>query len=304
MLYLLVDIYKMESSKKEKLSFDGTGNVNEFIAKVELRSALKKYEGEQLAMALASHLQGNAFDVYLRMPDDEKTDALRIKAELRSEYELGKVDREQAVLEFSSRKRLSNEPAKTYAYKLEQLATLAYPEFTAGAKAVVVKDAYVRGLHTNLQLQLKSLEKFATADVKTLVAETTRLEVAGVKSAVHSRTLDCNAVELDVASQGATGGGKVDEDLIQRISDTVIEKLQQSNSVNFVGSHTNYERKRGRGNNNSSVQKTRYSESTRQRKCRNCGSISHLVRQCPTRFCAACGEKGHDSWDKQCSKYL
>ena len=36
---------------------------------------------------------------------------------------------------------------------------------------LIIKDAYVKGLHPSLQLELKSLEKYATANVKDLVQE-------------------------------------------------------------------------------------------------------------------------------------
>ena len=192
----------MESTKREKLVFDGTGNVKEFLTKVNLMSTLKGYEGEKLAISLASCLQGNAFDCYMRLSDEDKTDVEMIKTELLSEYEIGRMDREQAVVEFSNRSRLINEPAKTLVYKLQLLASLAYPDFDNTAKGVIVKDAYVRGLHHNLQLQLKSLEKFATADVKTLVQETNRLEVAGVRPTLSTRTTDyINTVDNGQATE-------------------------------------------------------------------------------------------------------
>ena len=126
----------------------------------------------------------------MRLSDEDKTDVEMIKTELLSEYEIGGMDREHAVVEFSNRSRLINEPAKTFVYKLQLLPSLAYPDFDNTAKGVIVSDAYVRGLHHNLHLQLKSLEKFATADVKTLVQETNRLEVAGVRPTLSTRTTD------------------------------------------------------------------------------------------------------------------
>ena len=39
------------------------------------------------------------------------------------------------------------------------------------------------------------------------------------------------------------------------------------------------------------------------RKCRNCGSTEHFVRQCPYRYCQSSGEMEHDTWDKKCPKY-
>ena len=149
----------MESMKREKLVFDGTGNVKEFLTKANLMSTLKGYE-------------------------------------------IGQMDREQAVVEFSNRSRLINERAKTFVYKLQLLASLACPDFDNTAKGVIVKDAYVRGLHHNLQLQLKSLEKIAIADVKTLVQETNRLEVAGVRPTLSTRTTDyINTVDNGQATE-------------------------------------------------------------------------------------------------------
>ena len=137
----------------------GTGGVVEGLATVNPVNALKEYEGEKLAMSLASCLQGNAFDVYLRLSEGDRKDIDKIKTELLSEYEIGRMDREKEVVEFTNRARLSNEPAKTCAYKLQQLASLAYPDFNNAAMGLITKVVYVRGLHHSLQLELKSLEK-------------------------------------------------------------------------------------------------------------------------------------------------
>ena len=90
----------------------------------------------------------------MRLSDEDKVDVEKIKSELLTEYEIERMDREQAVVEFANRSRLINEPAKSYAYKLQQLASLAYPDFDNAAQDVIVKDTYVRGIHPNLQLQL------------------------------------------------------------------------------------------------------------------------------------------------------
>ena len=89
----------------------GTGDIKEFLTNVNLMSTLKEYEGEKLAVSLAICLQGNAFDCYMRLLDEDKVDVEKIKSELLTEYEIGRMDREQAVVEFANRSRLINEPA-------------------------------------------------------------------------------------------------------------------------------------------------------------------------------------------------
>ena len=134
----------MESLSKADC-FNGTGDVKNFIDKVELLIAIKGYTGEKGAQSLASKLEGNAFDVYLRMPVADRKEVAKIKEELLKEYEKGQVDREKAVTELSSRVRLQNEPAKTFAFKLQELVKLAYSTVEAHAQGLIVKDAYVRG---------------------------------------------------------------------------------------------------------------------------------------------------------------
>ena len=167
----------------------------------------------------------------------------KVKIELLSEYEVGRMDREKEVVEFTNRARLSNEPAKIYAYKLPQLASLAYPDFNNAAMGLIIKDAYVRGLHPSLQLELKSLEKFATANVKDLVQETNRLELAGLRPSSSIRLKDyINVVEPTNDGNSAPRSiTTVDEELIQTISDAVVTKLK-CESVHFVRNQPNVDR--------------------------------------------------------------
>ena len=214
----------MGTTKREKLASDRIGDMKKFFTKVNLMSTLNGYEGEKLTISLASCLQGNALDCYMRLSDEDKVDVEKIKSELFTEYEIGRRDREQAVMEFANRSRLINEPAETYAYKLQQLASLDYPDFDNAANGVIVKDAYVRGIHPNLQLQLKSLEKFATADFKALVLETNRLEVTGVRPTLSTRPKDyINAVDK---VQSTESENTVHEALVQMINDIAMEKLK------------------------------------------------------------------------------
>ena len=99
----------MESLLKSKC-FNGTGDVTKFITKIELLIAIKGYSGEKSAQALASKLEDEAFDVYLRMPVEDRKDISKVKDELLKEYKKGQVDREEAVVKLASRCRLQNEP--------------------------------------------------------------------------------------------------------------------------------------------------------------------------------------------------
>ena len=73
----------MESKVK---SYDGSGDVKVFLEKVSLHSALKGYEGQKAAQNLASKLEGRAFDVYMRLPPEEREDEQIIKTELLKEF--------------------------------------------------------------------------------------------------------------------------------------------------------------------------------------------------------------------------
>ena len=52
--------------------FNGSGNINTFIEKVNIYAAFKGHEGEKEAQLIASYLDGAAFDVYLRLSSDEE----------------------------------------------------------------------------------------------------------------------------------------------------------------------------------------------------------------------------------------
>ena len=85
----------MEKSKRYD-RFDGKGDVNVFIKKMELLIALKGYEGEKAAQAMASYLEQPAFNVYLHMTPDDQKDIAKLKTELKKQFEVGQINREEA----------------------------------------------------------------------------------------------------------------------------------------------------------------------------------------------------------------
>ncbi len=61
------------------LRFDGQGDVKAFITKVALHCSLKGYTAEKKAQALASKLERPAFDVYLRLSNEDKQNLGKLK---------------------------------------------------------------------------------------------------------------------------------------------------------------------------------------------------------------------------------
>ena len=103
----------MDSNDKKHMNFNGTGNVEEFVKKVELHSSLKGYDAVKQAQNLAGRLSGPVFDVYLRLSADDQKDPSKIKEELFKEFKRGQQDREEAISELQCRRRLPDEHSRT-----------------------------------------------------------------------------------------------------------------------------------------------------------------------------------------------
>ena len=296
-----------------KLTFNGTGDIQVFLTKVEIQSSLKGYTEEKLAQAIASRLEGPAFDVYLRMSSEDRKDASKVKAELLKEFERGKRNREEAIDQLGKRSRQEGESAQSYAYKLKELVKLAYPSFGNRVQDTIAKDYFVKGVHNDMQVALKSLKEFEEGDINKIADETARLELAGIHA------IRCTGSRVNTVNQISD-----ESTIINSIADKVIEKLQstglsaatggiEEEEVNYAG----MARHRGRGGQgrgyggrfNRRAERNTQDRSTSwgrpavnqgNLKCRSCQSTGHLYRFCPQRFCQACGGKGHDAWDKGC----
>ena len=297
--------------------YNGSTNVKEFITVCELECSVKDYAGEKKANYVGSKLAGPAFDVYMRLSDAQKKDFEEIKKELYKEFEKGNLDREEAIQSLSSRQQLPEESVQTYAFKLSELVKLAYPTFAAAAQNTIAKDYFVRGLHPSMQTALKSSPGFTDMDLKGATDETVRLELAGVKSAGTSRLAGAgvNVVE---------SGNSVMEsnDFIDSVAEKVVEKLSIRESAGNGGDGVNWsgDQSYGRNNNRSWRGSNRGGRrgygggagrgrgrgrgGNTSKKCRSCQSTDHIVRDCPKRFCQACGKQGHDQFDSdKCENY-
>ena len=298
----------MEAKSK---SFDGTGDVKAFLEKVSIHSSLKGYEGEKAAQNLASKLEGRAFDVYMRLSAADRKKVDKIQSELLKEFENGNLDREAAILDLSKRRRKPDESAQTFAYKIIELVKLAYPAFEDNTQKTIAKDYFLRGVHPKMQIALKSQPGFIEADIDKLASETTRLQLAGIDSFAFEKVQQCMSV--DSASMVDEIAAKVIEKLkgTLTISDGGdVEDKQDSAAANFVGNNwRGYQRRGRRGtfSNRSNQPRSRNPRNNgtaqRGRNCRVCGNPDHFFRDCPNRFCQACGNKGHDAWNASCSKY-
>ena len=283
----------MESKIK---SFNGTGNVKVFIEKVTIHSALKGFEDEKAAQNLASRLEGRAFDAYRRFSVEDKEDVKRIEEELLKEFERGKLNRDLAIQELSNRHRKQDESPQVFAYNIMELVQLAYPDFDDSIRQTIAKDYFVNGLHAKMQIALKSMTKFASASLNELAEETIRLQTAGIESNCSNKVDQCMSMDNDR--------------LVDVITDKVTERIEnllknpggQNNAANFVSNRPT------RGNRPSNFNRRfQGRKSTPQNnkvlKCRSCQSSEHLFRACPTRFCQACGNRGHDAWDSSCPNF-
>ena len=286
----------MEANKAYKY-FDGTSDVRKFVTKTELEAALKNHADEKKAQYMASKLVGHAMDVYLRMPEEEKKDPEKLKAELLKEFERGQLNREEAIAELDSRKRLPGEAAETFAYKVIELIKLAYPNFEAPVRESLAKDFFVKGLSNELQLALKSGANYATMDVKAVTTEAVRLELAGVgaKKPCAEASVEAGDELVDKIAEKVIqklGGVKVSpED--DRVPDGLVD------SANVV-----HNQRRGqRGNRSRGRARGRGNQSNQLRRCRSCQSTDHIVKDCPTRFCQACGGRGHNQFNATSPNY-
>ena len=172
------------------------------------------------------------------------------------------------------------------------------------------KDYFIRDVHPNMQVALKSAPDFATASIDELAIETSRLQIAGIKSFASTAPTEPH----ECMSVNSPSIDDIVSKVMQKLSMDSENKdggQLEPDSAHFVGSQFRGRQNRGsysRQNNQHRGKACgrvpmgpRVSKSGR--KCRSCQSTDHVVRDCPTRFCQACGNIGHDSWDRACPKF-
>ena len=134
-----------DDKKLKHCYYDGTGDVEKFVVRIELEASLKGHQDEKKAQFLASKLVGAAMEVYLRLSDADHKEFDKIKTELYKEFRKGQLDREEAITVLGCRSREPRETAQSYAYTIIELVKLAYPDFGNDVRASIAKDYFARG---------------------------------------------------------------------------------------------------------------------------------------------------------------
>ena len=80
------------SAQRPMTTFNGQGDLNVFLLHIDWHIKRNKLSGEEGALVLASRLEEPAFNVYMRMPTNEKKDLKKVKNELRRIYRMKKKD--------------------------------------------------------------------------------------------------------------------------------------------------------------------------------------------------------------------
>ena len=81
----------------------------------------------------------------------------------------------------------------TFTFEIEELVVLAYPTFDAASRQKLSTDYWIKGLHDDMEIALKS--KYEDVHAETLSAlakEADRLTLAGVK--IHRSSAQINTV--------------------------------------------------------------------------------------------------------------
>lgn len=274
--------------------FNGEEDVNKFITKCELHCTLKGYEGEKAAVFISGKLEDAAFDVYLTIATGDRKDPEKVKTALVKAFDRPKRNREIAIDALSNRSRLQNESAETFAYKISELVKYAYPNFDQTTRDALSKDYFTKGLQPDLQKELRKEKNFANKSLSELAGDTTYLEIAGI----NSKTIK-NEVIGSVVHQPSNLENKIDK-LITALEKSVVTPESDEEKINYAGAKDNYERGKQYHRKSNRFERKPVLQTL---ECRNCNSKQHLYRKCPERFCQACGNRGHDGWEKTCPKY-
>ena len=189
--------------------FDGTGNLLSFLDRITVWTALKGFEGEKKALALASRLEGAAFENYRRLDSEEKQDFDVIVVSLKKELLGGAIDRRLAVDELRDRKWKQFEEPRApaaFAHDIDRLVRLAYPGFDSGSAITLARDAFLDGLPREFQILLRRDKTTNVKVVKELAEEVNQLRLAGISSV---RPAPANASPVNQSSLPASAVNQV-----------------------------------------------------------------------------------------------
>ena len=174
------------------------------------------------------------------------------------------------------------------------------------AITTISKDYFVRGLHPELQKELRKDAGYEDKSMTQLAKSVTYLEIAGVNS---------GASQTEVVGSVKAEGDKTRVDVLEAKIDELLntlgrptiarsEEVEEEDKINYAGSqNVNHAPNKRRSNRGRAQSRGGQRNSGKTLECRICNSTEHLFRQCPSRFCQSCGNKGHDGWDRACPLY-
>ena len=138
--------------------YDGSGDVVQWIQKVELVAKLQKID--DLTEFLPLFLSGPALAVYQQLDDFSKDDASTIKRTLIDAFGLNPFQ----AYEQLTRKQWKGEPVDSYLAELRRLASLAGIEGD-----VILKRAFIVGLPEKISRELKATSKIEDLSLEAIL---------------------------------------------------------------------------------------------------------------------------------------
>ena len=229
------------------------------------------------------------------------------------------LDRETAVQKLRSRVRVPGESPAQLAYDIARTAALAYPTLAKAkeedAKASflqIQKDSFLNSLDKDMSIKLRENEHHIEMELSKMADEVTRLELAQQKAGKR-----VNAVKV---SFGAKETEKLGSETTTDIQSIIREEIQPAltqdrqdgdslhnetwnKSVNYVGTASGSNQKRGRGY-RPRGRRGRSSRDSRDNLKNaepryHCNLPGHFRTQCQFKDCCQrCWEPGHQA--KEC----
>ena len=103
---------------------------------------LERLQRGKKALAMASRLDGPAFECYERMSEEHQKDPAVVADELKQEFVKAERDRDTAIHELTGRSWRPGESPASFAHDICRLAKLAYPGFGADALDTIARDCF------------------------------------------------------------------------------------------------------------------------------------------------------------------
>ena len=276
-----------------------------WLAHFELR--FRDVDDDERAKVLIDLLDGTALDLCTRLTQKELSDYESVKKALQNRFGEDTVTL-QAYAELSQAEQKPGEDVEEFGDRILELVTKAYP----GATQKQIQDSglkqFICGLaDVKLQEKLIARDDLTTMGMAVKVAKGYRTK-AGTLEVMRAKR------EGDVAmtTQRATTQNPVtrhSDDEITSVADMKAQLDEIQKTISLLEARVNQ-------------QGVRTSDATTLRRCYQCGSTSHLKRNCPqvpdanqglrrerefgerTRqttqpaFCVGCGRHGH--WMAEC----